>query len=664
MFAVIFFTNSNVLFGQETRVELGNKYFDQFAYAEAIPFYEEAIKKSRMDSRILANLGDCYYYTLELDKALVMYKKVIDIQKENVNQEYLLRYAQCLQSTGGTEQEVIGAFENYYKKIGKASVKIGLRHAVDQLDVENLSSINSDSSDFGTFIFKNQLYFSSSRKNPDKDKKYNKRLYNWNRNPFLDLYSAVIDRTNDSLKIVAPDSAFDLINTRAHEGSVTISSNGNTMYYSGGDVENDVIQYNKRGTSILKLKKAVWDAKIQKWVEDSRDSLVNKLDFNSYSVGNPALSPNNNILFFATCAPYNEARGQSDIYYVEIKNGIYGEPKSVPGINTPGRESFPFVSKDSTLYFSSDGVYNDSLGLGFLDIYKVKNIYNVIKTGKAEVVHVNAPINSVMDDFAYFEEPIEGNECEVIGYFSSNWEGRPNAKGSDDIYRVKLNKTKTIKGRIIDYFTNTPLTGATVQLLDSADHIRTISVDSTGSYSIDVECNQIYRLSGNKDMYNEDLKNFNSSEVTGNIDLALKINPCKIPYNKIIVFDPRGADTISQQAKDSIAPLVALLKTYSDIKLRIESFTDSKDDEAFNLDLSQRRADATKTYLIEEVGIDESRILGAKGFGEKCLLLSDEFINSLPTQQEKNEAHLKNRRSQILIVGCDNASVKCKEDDP
>lgn len=658
---LIFFTKSTFLFSQETRVELGDKYFDQFAYKKAIPFYEEAIKKGETNWRIYANLGDCYYFTFKLDSAKAKYDEVIKIQKNDTKSEYLLKYAQCLQSTGSAEDKVIAAFQRYYDKIGKADKKIKTRHSKVSLNVENLSSINSDSSDFGTYIFKNDLYFSSSRKNPFKEKKLNKKLYNWNQNPYLDIYRAVIDRTNNSLKIIGPDITLDSINTLAHQGSVTISSDS-TMFYSGGNIDNNKPQYNKRGTSILKLKKATWDSKNNKWIEDKKDSLVNKLDFNSYSIGNPAFSPNNDLLFFATCAPYTEAQGNSDIYYVEIKDGKYGEPKSVPGINTSGRESFPFVAQDSTLYFSSDGIYNDTLGLGLLDIYKVKNIYDVIKNNREpEVIHLNAPINSMMDDFAYFEEPNKDNDCENIAYFSSNWEDRQNAKKSDDIYRVKLNKTKIIKGRIMDSFTKEPLANATVQLFDSKGHLKPINVDSNGFYNFEVVCNQTYKLVGSMEMYTEDYKDFNSSENNENINLELKIDPCKIPYNKIIVFDPRGSDSISENAKKDIAKLATLLEKHKEIKFRIESFTDSKDDDDFNLALSQRRANATKTYLINEVGIDESQILSAIGYGEKCLLYSDNDINNMSSEKDQIEAHLKNRRSQILIEGCDNESIRCKE---
>ena len=59
-----------------------------------------------------------------------------------------------------------------------------------------------------------------------------------------------------------------------------------------------------------------------------------------------------------------------DVYVVEIKgNNKYGTPENLGStINTAGRESFPFITKDNVLYYSSDGFP----GLGGLDIFAVK----------------------------------------------------------------------------------------------------------------------------------------------------------------------------------------------------------------------------------------------------------------------------------------------------
>ncbi|WP_028375943.1 PD40 domain-containing protein [Leeuwenhoekiella sp. MAR_2009_132] len=49
--------------------------------------------------------------------------------------------------------------------------------------------------------------------------------------------------------------------------------------------------------------------------------------------------------------------GESDIWKVELTDaGGYGTPENLgAAVNTPGRETFPFVDKNGKLYFSTDG---------------------------------------------------------------------------------------------------------------------------------------------------------------------------------------------------------------------------------------------------------------------------------------------------------------------
>jgi Tol biopolymer transport system component len=230
--------------------------------------------------------------------------------------------------------------------------------------------------------------------------------------------------------------------------------NDKEMYFSGGIVnKKNKLIYNKRGVSNLKIQKAKRQG--TKWVLDSIGTkLLDFINLENYSIGNPALSPDKKRLFFVSCAPYPEARGQSDIYYVDIEGDNYGQVKSVPIVNTNGRESFPFISSKGDLYFSSDGFYNNKLGYGLLDIYKVENINEFIEMYSNEtknrsldnielqkkIIHLESPFNSNKDDFAFFL--YENNDSSVSAtsaFFSSNRE-HPDSKGSDDIYKVKLVK--------------------------------------------------------------------------------------------------------------------------------------------------------------------------------------------------------------------------------
>ena len=657
--ALVFFlllVNGTLLFGQETRLELGNKYFDQFNYKKAINLYE-GMNSNQKTWQIYAKLGDCYYNTSRPETALKYYEMAI-AKNSDINEVYLLKYALCLQSAGRPEEIVLKAFQEYYKKIGKTD-NIGVRGTVDRkyAKPENLS-INSKFSDFGSLIFNDTLYFSSSRENPAKKRRFNKRLYKWNEQPFLDIYEAALDRKNaDAVSFIPPDSSNIGVNTIAHEASVAITNDGKTMYFSGGMLgKKNKLKYNRQGTSNLKLKRAT---RINnRWVETEADrKAMDFLNYDYYSVGNPALSPDNKRLFFVTCAPLANAKGQTDIYYVDIKDdGSYGKIKSIPGINTSGRESFPFISADGTLYFSSDGIYNDELGLGLLDLYKVENIDRVIQNKKkAKVIHLGPPFNSAMDDFAFFiETPREDEKCEVYAYFSSNRED-PNAKGDDDIYRVKVKQSRTIRGLVTDSSTQKPLANASVDLIDAEGKVlKTVQVDTTGAYTFDVECGQSYHLRGSKDRYYDDLKEYNATEEVDSINLALRAYPCEISINHI-EFDFES-DVIRPDAKKALSELLEILLTNPDIHVRIESHTDSRGSAEYNLDLSERRAQNTKSFLIKK-GVNESQIISAKGFGESCPVISEAEINKLPKDKREAE-HERNRRS-LFILDCNDEVKGC-----
>ena len=55
------------------RVDLGNLYFDAERYDDAIKWYEQALKLTSKDVNVSTDLGVCYYYTNQPDKALAQF---------------------------------------------------------------------------------------------------------------------------------------------------------------------------------------------------------------------------------------------------------------------------------------------------------------------------------------------------------------------------------------------------------------------------------------------------------------------------------------------------------------------------------------------------------------------------------------------------------------
>ncbi|HRF79799.1 MAG TPA: flagellar motor protein MotB, partial [Flavobacteriales bacterium] len=80
--------------------------------------------------------------------------------------------------------------------------------------------------------------------------------------------------------------------------------------------------------------------------------------------GHPCVSPDGRKLFFVS----DRAGGQggTDIWYCENLGNQWGSPINMgPEVNTAGNELFPYLHRDSTLYFTSTG----HPGLGGYDIF-------------------------------------------------------------------------------------------------------------------------------------------------------------------------------------------------------------------------------------------------------------------------------------------------------
>jgi OOP family OmpA-OmpF porin len=67
------------------------------------------------------------------------------------------------------------------------------------------------------------------------------------------------------------------------------------------------------------------------------------------------------------------------------------------------------------------------------------------------------------------------------------------------------------------------------------------------------------------------------------------------------------------------------------VVVELEGHTDSRGTEAYNLDLSQRRADAVRAELIERFEVASSRV-SARGFGESLPVASNDS-NAWPSEQ-------------------------------
>ena len=419
------------------------------------------------------------------------------------------------------------------------------------------------------------------------------------------------------------------VNTQYHEGVVSFSPDGNTMYlsresYYEKEFIKDSLSRNK--FSVLQLFKS--EKQSTGWSEATPLSLNSQ----TYSVKNPSVSADGKTLYFASDMP--SGYGGFDIYKATINaDASLGEAVNLgQRVNTEGQEMFPFSSASGTLYFSSDG----HLGLGGLDVFFTTDIGGKM----TKIRSAGVPVNSAADDFAFHLDESNGT-----GFVSSN---RPGGKGSDDVYALKqlepvcdVNVVATVK----DAVTGAILTGALVSLRDGDDNlVYTATTDDNGQVTFDLPCDVNSKLQGSMTDYeNGSLDLDGSYEETVAVDLNL--NPIdNLIVGDMVVLNPIYFDfdksNITAKAAFELDKLVAVMQKYPQIKIYATSHTDRRGSDSYNVRLSDRRAKTTVQYVISK-GIDESRI---EGVGKGETELKDDCTSCTEAQ------HQSNRRSEFKII--------------
>lgn len=620
----------SVSFAQKDIVSSVKKKYDNLSYHKTTEQLIDKVENGDKSPEVLQNLANIYYLNSEMEEASKWYAELITLEEGNFDPENYFRYAQALKSLEKYDEadQMMQKFKqlkpddsrsdnyniNYLTIIEKAS---------DEYELENLD-INSTYSDFGTSIYQNNLIFASTR---DK----NGKIYNWNDEPFLDLF-----QLNPNGNVTKLEGG---VNTKYHESSSAFTQDGKTMYFTRNNFFKGKFKKNSENIHGLKIYKATLIE--GKW----RD--IESLPFNSdeYNVAHPALSLDETKLYFASDMP--GTIGYSDIFMVAInEDGTFGTPENLGSkINTEGRESFPFVSDNGTLYFSSDG----HLGLGGLDVFK----FNKFDTGSnvdGLIHNIGKPINSPKDDFGYIV-----NEVTLKGYVSSN---REEGKGSDDIYSfTKKPCVKHVIGVLVDKDTNEKIPNADVTIYGTGGKVvKTLKSDFDGNYSFELPCDdKTYKALGEKETYENDSQIFTVNfEDINDIELKLSLKPIPQPAAvgtdlatllnlEPIYFDFDEAD-IRPDAEIELAKIINYLKQFPTVKVDVRSHTDSRGDHIYNLGLSKRRNESTRAYIVNTGGIYADRLIG-KFFGETQL--TNKCSDGVWCTREQHQA---NRRSEFIVT--------------
>ncbi|WP_220760473.1 carboxypeptidase-like regulatory domain-containing protein, partial [Flavobacterium sp. UMI-01] len=502
------------IYSQKARLAAADQKYDNYAYIDAIKTYERVAEKGYKSAEMFQKLGNAYYFNAQLENAAKWYGELFALNT-SLEPEYYYRYAQSLKSIGQNKKadEMLAKFVALSGEDNRAKLFKNNRNYLAEIkansgrfDIED-AGINSKYSDYGTALYKNKIVFTSARDTGS----LGQRKHTWTNQYFTNLYLADL---GEQMTPGTPTKFDKNINSKFHESTPVFTKDGNTMYFTRNNYIEGKKGKNGNDVTLIKIYKAT--------LENDKWSNITELPFNSdnYSTGHPALSVDEKTLYFASDMP--GTLGLSDLFKVKINDdGSFGTPENLGNsINTPGRETFPFVSQENEIYFASDG----HPGLGGLDVFVAK----ISKDGTfGEVQNVGADINSPKDDFAYLIDSKSRR-----GFFTSNKDG---GKGYDDIYKFletrRLTCEQLLYGQITDIDTKEILPNTKVSLFDKRfKDISSMMSDEKGNYSFTVECDNTYYVRAEKPEYNTKEEKITLGKDNGKTELniALEKITCKV----------------------------------------------------------------------------------------------------------------------------------------
>ncbi|MCX8051094.1 MAG: OmpA family protein [Chlorobi bacterium] len=344
-----------------------------------------------------------------------------------------------------------------------------------------------------------------------------------------------------------------------------------------------------------------------------------------------SLSSDGRTLYFASDRP--GGKGGTDLYRSRWLGNRWSEPEPLTELNTEYDEITPSIAPDNkTLYFAS----NRPGGLGGHDIYVARLQGNRFSAPQ----NIGEPINSASDDISYIALPNS-----TTAYFASD---RPGGKGGFDIYRAVPNPEMpepvvTMRGIVRNAATQVPV-GADIIITDlkTKQKVATFrSDDETGEYYVTLTAGRTYAITASHPnflFYSEQVEvpaTERGRDLEKNLDLAPIEN--ESATRLLVFFDFDKAD-LKEESLPELDLAAEFLKEHPTVRVRIEGHTDDVGTDDYNLQLSKRRADAVKTYLVSK-GVDEKRIMTV-GYGKSRPKVKD----TTP------EARAQNRRVEMKIV--------------
>ena len=385
-----------------------------------------------------------------------------------------------------------------------------------------------------------------------------------------------------------PEPVEGELNTEFDEGIVAFSPDAQTMYLTKARRELNAPTSVEIYTSTRS--DAKWSAPVK--FEITADTLS--------TFGHPAVSPDGEYLYFVSDMP--GGYGGKDIWRISLKERQGSLVNLGPDINTEGNDDFPYVRSDGSLYFSSDG----HPGMGGLDIFRATAVGDPADL-RWKVENMGFPINSAGDDFGITFGKGED------GFFSSN---RGDARGYDHIYSFEYDPVRiAIEGLVMDK-DEEPVKNAIIRIVGNDGSNQKEVARDDGSFSFALQRGVKYVMLAGAKGYLNQKQEFASDSTMEDANYWVEFILPSISKPSVvenIFYDYDKAD-LRPESKTALNELIAVLHDNPNVTIEMASHTDRWGSDAYNINLSERRAKSVVDYLVEN-GISRDR-LQPHGYGK------------------------------------------------
>ena len=631
--------------------------FKEGSIFSAADIYTKILEHDSTETSVLFNLAECFYLAKDYEKAAVYFQR--SYKADPVKNASSLYYQAINTKMQGRYTEALPLFKQFIKSYtGDDAVKMkkwahveadgcnfALRESKPDPTVKLThlgKEVNSNYADQAPALRDDELYFASIHSDTVITMKQDKSDMKKEGN-LMKLYASKVSGEN-----YAPAEQIKTFSQEGkHISNGSFNQDGTKFFYTICD-------------GLLKPKCDIYMSQLDGTDWDKGKALGAEINLAGCTNTQPFLAKNNNgseTLYFVS--DREGGKGGLDIWYSTVnKKGEFSAPKNAGAkINSDRDERSPFFdSKTNTLYFSSEGW----IGMGGLDVFKAQASGPEKYSSNPE--NLGAPFNSPCNDY-YFRYGKSSKE----GYLVSNRPGIFSVRGKtccDDIftYQYVSQIFLAVKTRVFDDVTKIQLASANVNLQlrsrNADENDVTISSDTTTADApvlFNLKQDKQYKITATLSGYFTGSQTFGTEGISKSDTQVVDIYLKKLEKNKAyrlnnIYYDFDKAD-LRPESKATLDTLYKILIENPTIIIELSSHTDSRGADAYNLNLSQHRAESCVNYLINEKGIPRERIT-AKGYGKTKLLDDCSKYTECPQDQSGDcPCHQLNRRTEFKIIG-------------